>query len=75
MGAVPHGPFSPVQPVRVRQRGVGRLPSRRVTCRTQHFTDPFLAGLDSPETAAAMAQDGVKRETVKVYVMDKEFQP
>ena len=25
----------------------------------------FMAGLDSPETAAAMAQDGVKRETVR----------
>ncbi len=37
--------------------------------------DTFLAGLDSPDTAAAMAQDGIKRETVKVYVIDKEFQP
>ena len=35
--------------------------------------DKYLALMDSPETAEAMAQDGVKRETVKVYVLDKEF--
>jgi hypothetical protein len=35
--------------------------------------DRFLEQLDAPETAAAMAQDGVIRETVKVYVLDKEF--
>ena len=33
----------------------------------------YLELMDSPETAAAMAQDGVKRETVKVYVLDKEI--
>jgi hypothetical protein len=31
--------------------------------------------LESPATAEAMEADGVKRETVKVYVMDKEFTP
>ncbi len=35
----------------------------------------FLQMMDTPENVAAMEQDGVKRETVKVYVMDKEFQP
>ena len=35
--------------------------------------DTFLQGMDSPETAEAMALDGVKRETVKVFVLDKEF--
>jgi hypothetical protein len=35
--------------------------------------DKFLAMLDAPETAKAMAQDGVKPETVKAYVLDKEF--
>ncbi len=34
----------------------------------------FLEGMDSPETAEAMAIDGVKRETVKIYALDKEFQ-
>ncbi len=35
--------------------------------------DTFLQGMDSPETAEAMGIDGVKRETVKVFVLDKEF--
>jgi len=35
--------------------------------------DRYLELMDSPETAEAMAQDGVKRETVKVYVLDKEL--
>ena len=33
----------------------------------------YMEVLESPATAEAMAQDGVKRETVKVYVLDKEF--
>ena len=35
--------------------------------------DTFMKVLDSPATAEAMAFDGVKRETVKVFVLDKEF--
>ena len=35
--------------------------------------DKFLEQLDSPESAQAMAQDGVNRESVKVYVLDKEL--
>ena len=35
--------------------------------------DTYMKILDSPATAEAMAFDGVKRETVKVYVLDKEF--
>ncbi len=34
-----------------------------------------LEAIRSPATAEAMTVDGVKRETVKIYVMDKEFQP
>ena len=37
--------------------------------------DKALAAIDSPATAEAMAADGVKRESVKIYVLDKEFQP
>ena len=33
--------------------------------------DKFLEQLDSPETAEAMAQDGVNRDSVRVYVLDK----
>jgi hypothetical protein len=35
--------------------------------------DKFLEQLALPETAEAMATDGVKRETVKTFVLDKEF--
>lgn len=35
--------------------------------------DAFLTQLDSPETAEAMAYDGVDRDTVKVYLLDKEL--
>ena len=34
----------------------------------------FMDILDSPATAEAMESDGVKRDTVKVFVLDKEFQ-
>jgi hypothetical protein len=34
----------------------------------------FLALMDTQETADAMAFDGVKKETVKVFIMDKELQ-
>lgn len=33
----------------------------------------YLKGLDSQDTADAMAYDGVKRETVKIFVLDKEM--
>ncbi len=35
--------------------------------------DTFMKGMEGPATAEAMTQDGVKRETVKVFVLDKEF--
>ena len=35
--------------------------------------DRFLELLDAPETAEAMAQDGVNRDSVKVYILDKEI--
>ena len=35
--------------------------------------DTFLAQLDAPETAEAMAQDGVIQDSVKVYILDKEI--
>lgn len=33
----------------------------------------FMRQMESPATAQAMASDGVKRETVKVFVLDKEL--
>ncbi len=35
--------------------------------------DKFIEVLESPATAEAMEHDGIKRETVKVFVVDKEF--
>ncbi len=35
----------------------------------------FKEILDSPATTEAMTSDGVKRETVKVFVLDKELIP
>ncbi len=35
--------------------------------------EKFWEIFNSPDTAAAMAEDGVKRETVKVFVLDKQF--
>ncbi|HAF15380.1 MAG TPA: hypothetical protein DCK99_17125 [Blastocatellia bacterium] len=35
--------------------------------------DKYFKVFESPATAAAMAHDGVKRETVKVFVLDREF--
>jgi hypothetical protein len=35
--------------------------------------DAFIKSMDSSATHEAMAVDGIKRDTVKVYVFDKEF--
>jgi len=35
--------------------------------------DKYFEVLESPATEEAMANDGVKRDTVKVSVLDKEF--
>ena len=34
----------------------------------------FMDIMDSPAVAEAMESDGVKRDTVKVFVLDKEFE-
>jgi len=43
------------------------------TCFEADDLDQFMAGMTSPATAEAMEFDGVRRETVRVYVLDKEF--
>lgn len=35
--------------------------------------DQYLEQMASPETAAAMANDGVNQDSVKVYVLDKKI--
>ena len=42
-------------------------------CFTVENLDAYLEILNSPATEEAMAFDGVKRETVKVFVLDKEL--
>jgi hypothetical protein len=42
-------------------------------CADVDDVDAYLAALQSKETVAAMAKDGVKAETVKVFVLDKKF--
>jgi carotenoid cleavage dioxygenase-like enzyme len=42
-------------------------------CAKPDDLDTFMEILDSPATAEAMEFDGVKRETVRVFVLDKEF--
>ena len=47
--------------------------NQAVVCFEPDDLDTFMKILDSPATAEAMVLDGVKRETVKVFVLDKEF--
>ena len=37
--------------------------------------DTYMQVLESPATAEAMAFDGINRETVKIFVLDKQFTP
>ena len=37
--------------------------------------DTYMKLLESDATAEAMSYDGVKRDTVKVFVLDKKFKP
>ena len=51
-------------------------PQNEVTiCFEADDLDTYLDILDSQETAEAMKFDGVKRETVKVIPLDREFDP
>ena len=43
-------------------------------CAEPDDLDKYLEILNSPVTAEAMAHDGVKRETVRVYVLDKKME-
>ena len=46
-----------------------------VICFEPDNLDKYLEILDSPETAEAMEFDGVKRDTVRITILDKEFDP
>ncbi len=34
----------------------------------------YMAGLHSPATAEAMAFDGIRRESVRIFVLDQKFE-
>ena len=61
-----------------RQMGVSRMefctgPGNRIAVAGDtNNLDAYMKILDSPATAEAMASDGVKRETVKMFVLDRE---
>ena len=46
-----------------------------VICFEPDNLETYLEVMNSPATAEAMAFDGVMRETVKIHVLDKEFDP
>ena len=46
-----------------------------VICFEPDDVDKYLEILDSPAIEEAMALDGIKRDTVKIVVLDKEFDP
>ena len=52
----------------------GRIEGNQVAvCLEPNDLAVFMAVMDSPATAEAIAFDGVLRETVKMYVLDREF--
>lgn len=55
---------------------IGIRENNRVACVFQvDDLDTYMGILDSPETAEAMENDGVKRETVEISVLDRRFDP
>ena len=46
--------------------------NRIVVCGETTDLDAYMKVFNSPATAAAMTADGVKRETVKMFILDKE---
>ena len=47
--------------------------NRAIVCFEPDDLDTYMGILSSPATEEAMAFDGVKRETVQIHVLDKEF--
>ncbi len=54
---------------------IGTEGNEVATCCDVTDLSKFREVMASPDTAKAMAEDGLNRETVKVYLMDREFQP
>jgi Trm5-related predicted tRNA methylase len=47
--------------------------NRVAVCGETSDLDAYMKIFNAPATAEAMAHDGVKRETVQVFVLDKEL--
>jgi hypothetical protein len=47
--------------------------NRVAVCGETSDLDAYMKIFNSPATADAMARDGVKRETVQMFVLDKEL--
>jgi Trm5-related predicted tRNA methylase len=47
--------------------------NRVAVCGETKDLDAYMKIFNSPATAEAMADDGVKRQTVQVFVLDKEL--
>lgn len=45
--------------------------NKAAVCFEPNDIDTYMASMDLPSTAEAMAYDGVKRETVQIFVLDK----
>jgi len=62
-----------------RQMGIARMefatgPGNRIAVSGEtNNLDAYMKIYNSPATAEAMAFDGVKRETVQMFVLDKEL--
>ncbi len=55
--------------------GIGNDGNEVATCLDVTDVSKFMEVMESPDVAEAMAEDGLKQETVKIYVIDREFQP
>ena len=55
--------------------GIGNDGNEVATCCDPTDLNKFQEVMASPDVAAAMAADGLKQDTVKIFVMDREFQP
>ena len=56
--------------------GIGSKPGNQVALYMEpENLDAFMELFEAPDTAEAMAFDGVKRDTVRLYVLDRDFTP
>jgi len=69
-----HGELFRRQTVKVCHYSLGK-DNQIATCFEMEDLDAYTKLLDSPETAEAMTADGLDRNSVKIFVLDKEYRP